>query len=276
MNVVVIGASGRRMRTSLGRFRDRLVAFLLDTAARFDPSVLQGPGGVLLALLSTAVAVVSYRYVAKLGFVPPNVAANRCFRPWIVVHAGAASTALLLGPLQLLSGVQRNWPRLHRSSGWAYVLGCLGGGVSGLVLAQAVSTGPIAAAGFGALATLWLYTTTRGLLAALARDFARHRRWMIRSLALTFAAVTLRLYLPLSSVLHLDFVVAYRAIAWLAWVPNACIAEWYLSRGRTVLAGRSNPSRTSPALAHSWADAVVGASPGNTTHSEDQHGKTAI
>ncbi len=52
--------------------------------------------------LSFGVALFSYRYIAKLGFVPPNVAANRYFNPWLLIHAGAASTALLLGPLQLV------------------------------------------------------------------------------------------------------------------------------------------------------------------------------
>jgi hypothetical protein len=52
---------------------------------------------------------------------------------------------------------------------------------------------------------------------------------MIRSYALTFAAVTLRIWLPLGQVLHFDFVEAYRVIAWLCWVPNLLAAEWILN-----------------------------------------------
>jgi len=58
---------------------------------------------------------------------------------------------------------------------------------------------------------------------------------MIRSFALTFSAVTLRLYILLSQMLGLDFITAYRAIAWLAWIPNALFAEWFLRQGMSAL-----------------------------------------
>ena len=45
----------------------------------------------------------------------------------------------------------------------------------------------------------------QGWLTARARRFDEHRRWMIRSFALTFAAVTLRLYLPLGMMAGLSF-----------------------------------------------------------------------
>jgi hypothetical protein len=65
---------------------------------------------------------------------------------------------------------------------------------------------------------------------ALARRFDEHRRWMFRSFALTFAAVTLRIYLPLVQIAGLDFLPAYRAIAWLCWVPNLVVIEHDLMR----------------------------------------------
>jgi hypothetical protein len=51
---------------------------------------------------------------------------------------------------------------------------------------------------------------------------------MIRSFALTAAAITLRIYLPLVFVFHWPFSIAYPAIAWLCWIPNALAAEMYL------------------------------------------------
>lgn len=53
---------------------------------------------------------------------------------------------------------------------------------------------------------------------------------MIRSFALTFAAVTLRLYLPLHLLFQVSFDDAYRAISFLCWVPNLLIAELYLRK----------------------------------------------
>jgi Predicted membrane protein (DUF2306) len=55
-----------------------------------------------------------------------------------------------------------------------------------------------------------------------------HQRWMIRSYALTAAAITLRIYLPLSLAFHWPYSIAYPAIAWLCWIPNAVAAEAYL------------------------------------------------
>jgi hypothetical protein len=51
---------------------------------------------------------------------------------------------------------------------------------------------------------------------------------MIRSFALTAAAITLRMYLPLIFVFHWNFSIAYPAISWLCWIPNAIAAEVYL------------------------------------------------
>lgn len=183
------------------------------------------------ALLAVCVGLFSYRYIAKVGPVPANVLANRFFDHWIVVHATAASTALMLGTMQLSSAVRRRWPGLHRASGRLYVVGCIAGAASALVLSAGISTGPVAAWGFGALGALWLHATVQGLRSARARDFARHRAWMIRSYALTLAAVTLRIYLPMSQILGVDFALAYRCIAWLAWVPNMVIAEVHIRQG---------------------------------------------
>jgi hypothetical protein len=47
-----------------------------------------------------------------------------------------------------------------------------------------------------------------------------HRAWMIRNFALTTAAVTLRIYLPVSMLAGIPFGIAYPVVAWLCWLPN--------------------------------------------------------
>ena len=59
----------------------------------------------------------------------------------------------------------------------------------------------------------------------LAGDDVDHRAWMIRSYSLTFAAVMLRIYLPISLAAGVPFDIAYPAIAWLCWVPNVIVCE---------------------------------------------------
>ena len=49
-------------------------------------------------------------------------------------------------------------------------------------------------------------------------------------MALTLAAVTLRLYLPFAALGPIPFFDAYRAIAFLCWVPNLLLAEVWLKR----------------------------------------------
>lgn len=191
------------------------------------------------ALLSVLVALVSYRYVAGVGLMAPNVMTNRFVQPWLVLHAGGASTALLIGAFQFMPRVRASGPWLHRWLGRTYAAGCLLGGVSGLALAAGTSAGPVAAWGFGLLAVAWIFTTLQAWRFARTRRFEAHRAWMVRSFALTFAAVTLRVYIPLSPLAGVHPEEAYVAIAWLCWVPNLAIAELWLRSRPALVAARA-------------------------------------
>ncbi len=203
----------------------------------------------MAAVLSAGVAIFSYRYLPRLGPLASNVMANFFHKPWLDIHVAGAATALLVGPVQFLPSLRARQRGLHRWLGRLYVAGCLIGGVGGLVMAFGATAGPIAGFGFGLLAVIWLITTGQAWQAALDRRFADHRAWMIRSFGLTFAAVTLRLYLPIFPLLGFSFMDGYRASSWLAWVPNLIVAELYLrgafTRGRRPAvgeAGRALPS----------------------------------
>jgi uncharacterized membrane protein len=193
----------------------------------------------LAAALSAGIAVFSYRYLLRVGPLSPAVLANLFSHPWLDVHVAGAATALLIGPLQFLPGLRRRFRAVHRWLGRTYVSGCLAGGAGGLVLAFGSTAGPIATAGFGGLAVVWILATLQAWRLARAGRFDGHRAWMIRSFALTFAAVTLRLYLPLLPILEVSFLDGYRAISFLCWVPNLILAELYL---RSTLAGRLRPA----------------------------------
>jgi uncharacterized membrane protein len=185
------------------------------------------------AVSSVLIALVSYRYLIPHMTIPANIAANLMARPWLFVHAGLASTALLTGPWQFLPRLRARVPRLHRWLGRVYIFCCVVGGSGGLLLASGSTAGPIARAGFGLLAVIWLLVNLQGLRLAMTGRYAEHRRWMIRSFALTFGAVLLRIYIPISQMMGIEFMMAYRAISWLAWVPNLVAAELYL-RGASL------------------------------------------
>lgn len=156
---------------------------------------------------------------------------NHAYRAAFYTHVVLGATALAFGPFQFFPKWRNRNLSLHRIIGKVYVVACLIGGLAGLIIAMFATGGIVAKLGFSGLAIAWLYTTSLAYLRIRQRDVDAHYRWMVRSFALTFAAVTLRLYLPLSmSVLHLDFVSAYRVISWACWVPNLLFTEFIILR----------------------------------------------
>ncbi len=190
-------------------------------------------------LLSVLIALVSYRFVPQgveqaMDHMAHNLKGNALA---LYGHIAVAPIALALMPFQFMSRLRARRPRLHRWMGRGYVAAIIISGLAGFELAFHSTAGPAATLGFAILAVLWLWTTVRAFLFALNRQFARHRVWMLRSAALTFAAVTLRIYLGVSMALGLDFGVAYTVIAWACWVPNALLLEAYILRS-----GRRGPA----------------------------------
>jgi len=178
-------------------------------------------------------AVIGYMLMPMGALVHPDMSAGFISNAQaIYVHAFSASVAMALGPFQFSSRIRSKYPVVHIWTGRSYLLiGVLVGGVSGLYIAQFAFGGTTAVLGFSFLAVLWLYTGLRAYVAIRRRDFAEHQKWMIRNYALTLAAVTLRLYVPLSVMAGLEFAMAYSYIAWLCWVPNLAVAEWRYVRG---------------------------------------------
>lgn len=185
----------------------------------------------LAAFLSLGVALFSYRVLAPgMPAVGNDVLANLMLRPWLPIHAGFAATALLIGPFQFLPRLRLRAPKLHRNIGKLYVISCLASAPAGLVLAWGSDAGSIAQWGFATLAVLWFTVTARAFWLATQGRIAEHRRWMIRSFAMTFAAVTLRLYLPIPPMfLHMSFIEGYRIISWFSWTSNLLVAELFLN-----------------------------------------------
>ncbi|MCR0985017.1 DUF2306 domain-containing protein [Roseomonas populi] len=210
---------------------------------------LPGAGWLLLAVLATGVAVWSMRY--GLPVVPqPNLSNFVTRRPALTVHALSASIALLVGPWQFLPGLRARCIALHRALGRTYAVAVLVAWLSSIPIALHAETGAVASAGFLALGAAWIATTAVAVERAMQRDIAAHRRWMVRSYALTAAAITLRIYLGAGIALGIPLTVVYPAIAWLCWVPNLLAAEWWVRRAVPGLqsARRSGARWQSPEL----------------------------
>ncbi len=190
----------------------------------------------LMTFLS--VSIVIYLLLVYLQFNPEYYAFEsfKLHPIGLYSHVIASSVALLLGPFQFLPRLrQKKYLKLHRWMGRLYLgVGILIGGISGLYMSLFAHGGLINALGFGTLAILWLATGAMAYVTIRRGDIETHRRWMSRNFALTFAAVTLRLWLPLLAVAFQDFDKGYQMVSWLAWVPNLLIAEWILRRRPTT------------------------------------------
>jgi len=183
---------------------------------------------LLMVLLSLFVAAYAVALLVGAPIRSSFVDALLAERPVATLaHFGGCALALAIGGFQLHPWLRRKFASVHRWMGRAYVLGVALGGCAGMAMALHAQGGVAGRLGFALLAASWLGTTARGYLCIRAGEVVAHRRWMIRSFALTFAAVTLRLYIPASQALGIPFEVAYPVIAWISWVPNLLFAEWF-------------------------------------------------
>jgi hypothetical protein len=145
-----------------------------------------------------------------------------------LTHMLIAPLALVSGPFQFFPGLRSRHPRIHRWTGRFYVSACVVAGIAALATTPYASGGPIAGFGFAVLAILWVSTTVGAWRAALRRNFGLHRLLMRYSYAMTFAAVTLRLQIPIGIALGFR---AYSPLSvWLAytsWIPNVLVVALY-------------------------------------------------
>ena len=186
-------------------------------------------------VLAVAIAVYSLRY-ALLGepaYVPELAPSFRERPLTVTVHTLFGPLALVLGLVNLLPAMRqrRRWP-VHRWLGRVYLVSAVALGGAGLSMALHAAGGTAARVGFVLLAVATLGTSLQGYRHIRARRVRQHREWMLRSYALIFGAVTLRIWLPLLIVAYQgEFLPAYRWVAWLSWVPNALFVEWIIRRG---------------------------------------------
>jgi Predicted membrane protein (DUF2306) len=191
---------------------------------------------MLLTALAAVVALASLRYV----LLRPQLTAGPIFAdkftkhlPWLLAHVVGGCVALLAGSWQFGADVRERWNNLQKAVGWTYAAAVAIGGVAGFRMALISYGGLPTHVGFGLLAVVWLFTTAMAVRATLSADLDSHGDWMIRSYALTFAAVTLRMWVPLLAS-RFPFLEAYTTAAWLCWVPNLLVAEWLVSRYRAT------------------------------------------
>jgi uncharacterized membrane protein len=114
-------------------------------------------------------------------------------------HIFLGAIALLTGWSQFSKRFRNKNLNAHRTLGKIYLITVALSGSAGLFIALYATGGLISVFGFSGLAIAWLFTSLQAYVAIKRKDIDQHQYWMIRSYALCWAAVTLRIWLPYSN-----------------------------------------------------------------------------
>lgn len=140
-------------------------------------------------------------------------------------HGVAGATALCLGLLTFPGWTRRR--RIHAWMGRTYAMAVVVGGLTALPMAVMAEGGLPSKLAFFGQGSLWLITIVMAVGGARRRDFAFHRRAMVRNYALTYSAVISRLLLNGLQEAGLLFSEIYPLISW-TWVMGLAAGEWWL------------------------------------------------
>jgi uncharacterized membrane protein len=138
-------------------------------------------------------------------------------RSFLLTHIVAGSLALVVGPIQLWSGLRRRSLRLHRWLGRLYVASVLVGGLAAFSLASRTEASAAHAISLTVLGMAWWITTGIAWLAIRRRQIRRHQLWIVRSYIVTFSFVTFRWWAELGALRGLGSE-PVAVLVWLSWV----------------------------------------------------------
>lgn len=140
-------------------------------------------------------------------------------------HITGGLVGISIGPFQFINSFRHRFPMAHKTIGMVYLIAIFSSGLAGLCIAPFAMGGPSAQLGFFLLALVWLATTTQSVRYLWVGRYQAHGQWMIRSYALTFAAIPQRLMLLIPLFTGIEFLPIYRLSAWLPWLLQLLIAE---------------------------------------------------
>lgn len=161
-----------------------------------------------------------------------------------LMHVIPGILFMVCGPLQFLSRLRNKHPRIHRLSGYAFVLSSYFIGLSGLSIALWFPFGglpeTLVTVVFG---SLFLICLSMGLRYAIQGQFQRHRHWMIRTFNLGLAVVTIRFLGPLVEAVTPDipFSLVFAGSMLIGWTLHLAIAEWIIRRPTPRVLMRKTP-----------------------------------
>lgn len=163
----------------------------------------------------------------------PALQADPAWHLAFYTHITFGGIALLTGWSQFSPRLRARYLNTHRWLGRIYLIAVGFASVAALYLSFFATGGIICSTGFGTLALLWLGSAVQAYRSIRRLDIDRHQDWMTINYSLTFAAVTLRIWLPiLQNFVFQEFITPYRIVSWWSWVPNLVVALLIIRRRR--------------------------------------------
>ncbi len=184
---------------------------------------------IIIGLYPTLYFVLNEKF-GLLGTKENEIFSNIFWNLAFYIHIFLGGLALLIGWTQFSPKIRARKLNLHRQIGKVYVISSLLSALTSLYIAFYATGGLITSLGFICLSIIWFYTTLASYLHIKKGKIANHEKMMIYSYASCFAAVTLRIWLPLLVILFNDFIPAYKIVACLCWIPNLLFALLIVKR----------------------------------------------
>jgi len=196
---------------------------------------------VLFGFFSTTIGLYPLKYFlmnGKVGILnaKPEWLLNHV--AWYIafyIHIILGGVSLLVGWLQFSAKLRSRNVKIHRYIGKIYVVSALFSSFSGSYIALFADGGFWASLGFSCLGIIWFCTTLMAYLTIWNHQIVKHQVLMIYSYAACFAAVTLRIWLPILILIIGNYNTAYVIVAWLSWIPNLLVAYFVTNKINTKI-----------------------------------------
>jgi hypothetical protein len=187
---------------------------------------------LLMAALAVILFVITATYLSfkpdvNFLLVKQDIVNDSIWRPTFYIHVISGMLVILVGPFQFLKSFRNKYLNWHKLGGKIYAYSILLlAAPTGLIMAFYAEGGVWSTVAFSIMSILWFVTTLMAVIKIKQRKIEEHKMWMMRSYALSFAAVTLRLLVPLFSLFIFDNEdLITVSTAWLSWMLNLLVAE---------------------------------------------------
>lgn len=147
-----------------------------------------------------------------------------------LLHILPGMIFLVLGALQFVKKIRKNYINFHRWSGRIYLMLGLVIGISAIIMSITIRFGGYAESSANIIfGSFFLFSLGKAYSSIRRKDFVLHREWMIRAYAIGLAVATMRpiigLFFAFTDIPFHEF---FGYIFWIAFILHAFVAEKWI------------------------------------------------